>query len=100
MGTRNLCFEQKYEKYQNFLSECVPVLVVKFSVYFKRRVFITLAFLLAIPNTSSEDYDQIARMFSDVTAVFTTFTSTCLRQCFFFFFFFCFFLFICLCWLY
>ena len=29
----NLCFEQKYEKYQNFLSENFNFLVVKFSVY-------------------------------------------------------------------
>ena len=35
----NLCFEQKYEKYQNFLSENFPFLVVKFSIYLNRRVF-------------------------------------------------------------
>ena len=40
MSTQNLCFEQKYEKYQNFLSENFPFLVVKFSVYLNRRVFI------------------------------------------------------------
>ena len=40
MSTYNLCFEQKYEKYQNFLSENFHSLVVKFSVYLKRRVFI------------------------------------------------------------
>ena len=28
----NLCFEQKYEKYQNFLSENFHFLAVKFSV--------------------------------------------------------------------
>ena len=32
-STHNLCFEQKYEKYQNFLSENFHFLVVKFSVY-------------------------------------------------------------------
>ena len=32
MSTHNLCFEQKYEKYQ--------FLVVKFSVYLNRHVFI------------------------------------------------------------
>ena len=33
-------FEQKYEKYQNFLSENFQFLVVKFSVYLSRRVFV------------------------------------------------------------
>ena len=40
MSTHNLCFEQKYEKYQNFLSENFPFLVVKFSIYLNRGVFI------------------------------------------------------------
>ena len=39
-GTHNLCFEQKYEKYQNFLSENFQFLVVKFSVYLNRCVFV------------------------------------------------------------
>ena len=38
--THNLCFEQKYEKYQNFSSENFPFLVVKFSIYLNRRVFV------------------------------------------------------------
>ena len=38
-STHNLCFEQKYEKYQNFLSEKFHFLVIKFSVYLNRRVF-------------------------------------------------------------
>ena len=33
-------FEQKYENYQNFLSENFQILVVKISVYLNRRVFI------------------------------------------------------------
>ena len=40
MSTHNLCFEQKYEKYQNFLSENFHFLVVKFSIYLNRRVFV------------------------------------------------------------
>ena len=36
----NLCLEQKYEKYQNFLSENFPFLEVKFSMYLDRRVFV------------------------------------------------------------
>ena len=39
-STHNLCFEQEYEKYQNFLSESFPFLVVKFSIYLNRRVFV------------------------------------------------------------
>ena len=40
MSTHNLCFEKKYEKYQNFLSENFHFFVVKFSVYLNRHVFI------------------------------------------------------------
>ena len=36
----NLWFEQKYERYRNFLSENIQFLVVKFSVYLNRRVFV------------------------------------------------------------
>ena len=35
----NLCFVQKYEKYQNFLSEIFHFLVVKYSILLYRRVF-------------------------------------------------------------
>ena len=38
----NLCFEQKYEKYQNFLSENFQFLVVKFTVYLTSHVFLML----------------------------------------------------------
>ena len=40
MGTRFLCFEQKYEKYQSFLSENFRFLEVKFSIYLNRHVFV------------------------------------------------------------
>ena len=46
MGTHNLRFEQKYGKYQNFLSENFHFLVVKFSVYLNRLVFVMLQDLL------------------------------------------------------
>ena len=36
----NLCFEQNYAKYQNFSSENFRFLVVRFSVYLNRRVFV------------------------------------------------------------
>ena len=39
-STHNLCFEQKYEKYQIFLSENFQFLVVKFSIYLNRHVFV------------------------------------------------------------
>ena len=39
-STHNLCSEQKYEKYQNFLSGNFHFLVVNFSVYLNRRVFV------------------------------------------------------------
>ena len=40
MRILNLCFEQKYEEYQNFLSENFHFFVVKFSVYLNRYVFV------------------------------------------------------------
>ena len=39
-STHNLCFEQKYEKYQNFYLKIFIFLVVKFSIYLNRRVFV------------------------------------------------------------
>ena len=45
MSTHNLCFEQKYEKYQNFLSEKFPFLGVKFSIYLNRRVFVMASYI-------------------------------------------------------
>ena len=39
-STRNLCFEQKCEKYQNFYLKTFSFLVVKFSIYLNRRVFV------------------------------------------------------------
>ena len=41
-STQNLCFEQKYEMYLNFLSENFQFLVVKFSIYLNRHVFVKL----------------------------------------------------------
>ena len=43
--THNLCFEQKHEKYQNFLSKNYHFLVVKFSVYLNRHVFVMNAYV-------------------------------------------------------
>ena len=41
-NTHNLCFEQKYEKYQIFLSENFQFLEVKFSTYLNRHVFVIM----------------------------------------------------------
>ena len=41
-STHNLCFGQKYEKYQNFSSDYFHFLVIKFSVYLNRHVLIML----------------------------------------------------------
>ena len=51
MSTHNLCFEQKYEKYQNFLSENFYFLVVKFSIYLNRLVFVMGQNFLYTSNT-------------------------------------------------
>ena len=45
MSTHNLCFEQKYEKKIEFLFENFQFLVVKFSIYLNRRVFIMYTIL-------------------------------------------------------
>ena len=39
-STHNLCFEQKYEKLSEFLFENFKFLVVKFSIYSNRCVFV------------------------------------------------------------
>ena len=40
MSTNNLCFKQKYENYQRFLSEKFQFLEVKFSIYLNRFVML------------------------------------------------------------
>ena len=52
-STHNLCFEQKYEKYRNFVSENFPVLVVKFSIYLNRRVFVMFLKLRKVQDQSA-----------------------------------------------
>ena len=47
-STHNLCFEQKCEKYQNFLSENFHFLMVKFSLYLNRYVFIMRHFQMQV----------------------------------------------------
>ena len=45
----NICFEQKYEKYQTFLSENFQFLEVKFPIYLNRYVFVMNS-LLTVPR--------------------------------------------------
>ena len=40
MSTHNLCFEQKNKTISEFLSENFQILVVKFSIYLNRCVFV------------------------------------------------------------
>ena len=40
LSGHNLCFEQKYDNYQSFLSENFKFLEVKFSIYLNRCVFV------------------------------------------------------------
>ena len=39
MSTHNLCFEQEFKNYQNFLSENFPFLDVKFSIYLNTHFY-------------------------------------------------------------
>ena len=39
-STHNLCFKQKFEKYQNLLSENFHFTAMKVSVYLNRHVFV------------------------------------------------------------
>ena len=41
-STHNICFEQKCEKYQNFYLKIFIFLVLKFSVYLNRHVFVMI----------------------------------------------------------
>ena len=54
-GTRNVCFEQKFEKKKKkknqFLSEKFQFLEVKFSIYLNRRVFVMVGFSAAVAKT-------------------------------------------------
>ena len=54
-STHNLCFEQKYEKYQSFFFfQNFQFLAVKFSIYLNRHVFVMHAYILATPGKLSQ----------------------------------------------
>ena len=58
-STNNLCFEQKYEKYQSFLSENVQFLEVKFSIYLNRRVFVMICIMTLSRNVKKCTLGQV-----------------------------------------
>ena len=60
MSTHNICFEQKYKKYQNFLSENFHISVIKFSVYLNSHVFVMYNnfFLPASPASYTHIFSQ------------------------------------------
>ena len=49
-STHKLCFEQKYEKYQNLHLKIFLFLVVKLPIYLNRRVFVMLSSALYTNN--------------------------------------------------
>ena len=57
-STHNLCFEQKYKQYQKILSENFHFLMVKFSIYLNRLVFVMClsASTSLPPGRTSEGY--------------------------------------------
>ena len=57
-STHNLCFGQKYEKYQNFYLKIFLFLVVNFFIYLNRRVVVmisTKSFFLILPQIRTND---------------------------------------------
>ena len=54
MSTHNLCFEQKFEKYQNFFIRKFHFLVLKFSVYLNRLVLVITSGSLLDKSANSE----------------------------------------------
>ena len=65
MSTHNLCFEQKHEKYQNVLSENFHFLVVKFSIYLNRHVFVMTKHI-SYSSESSQHGDSVEYYFTYV----------------------------------
>ena len=79
MSTHNLCFEQKYEKDQRFLSENFQFFGVKFSIYLNRPVFVMDRKnqpLLAL--SVGTDQTVAARIHSSVRVVICTKSFACL----------------------
>ena len=75
MSTHNLCFEQLYEKYQNFYLKNFKFLEVKFSIYLNRRVFVM--HWQFRPRSSAAKTQRLIRV-----------RAVCIKRKIFFFFFF------------
>ena len=59
MSTHNLCFQQKYEKYDSFfLSENFKFLEEKFSIYLNRHVFVMRTFTVPTTYVLVEKYEK------------------------------------------
>ena len=69
MSTHNLWFEQKYEKYQNVLSENFHFLVVKFSVYLNRHVFVMTSISLI---EATAEISKLHKAFTKYNYLFLT----------------------------
>ena len=65
MSTHHLCFEQKYEKYQRFLSENFQFLEVKFSIYLNRHVIVMDVVSYRIVKTLIIKYGIYANIFAE-----------------------------------
>ena len=63
MSTHNLCYEQKYEKISEFLSENFQFLVVKFSIYLNRHVFVMWKGVETVQTTSYVSSHQCQEVF-------------------------------------
>ena len=69
-STHNLCFEQKYEKYQSFLSENFQFLGVKFSIYLNRRVYVMVLKYRQLMNVTN--IKQLKNLCKFIKIIFAT----------------------------
>ena len=74
-GTYNLCFKQECEKYQDFLSENFPFLVVKFSIYLNRRMLVIFGSKDYITGSKTAD-SVLLNMFVNTTVLSTSLGKT------------------------
>ena len=78
----NPCFEQKYEKCQNFLSENFHFLMVKFSAFSNRHVFVMNAIRRYLRDTGFLQYRfglKITGFYSKIMALNTKQGKFCLK---------------------
>ena len=78
-NTHKLCFEQKYEIYQNFSSENFHFWVVKFSIYLNRRVFV-MEMKTIYPNKRESPHNIVLISSRKHNYVVALFKSTSVRR--------------------